>query len=1038
MSQVVEVPRRLSLNQYREEKDVPKKDRYEFAILLLETFGLQFASYLSKTGSPKPVFKSVSDSFGEIQQQIQRGRWTYFGDEFPKTAALISKYRAGGESDEAFFSRLCTHLCRALPFPQEILFCPIPDLDIDEALQNVKEIEATLSRSLSQIFQILNGEDPRLPDDYESGMIKVYYSGVFISGQRVVYLSEVISRWAGIERGQKTTNQDRLLEKIPNRDMVQDHRSNGEKGVVAVESSSATLQEYLARASIHAIETNLKFKLPSRIGAELVKTFIADESIRADCYITGDPIQFFKVDLNRLRDRPSVHLLKSFQILLFLIREYRLPLSQRSYFFAMIHSRDSEWGENRLRGFSERNWEAPNQESTGIEGWAEYLSLLKTMAYQENTTPSLLFDPCCWPLFVDLWFHPNRQAILTLFRQLFDEGVLPLNLETIRTFVHQNGEVLTDTNMGMFLNRYLAVLQILEYPKCGGNLFIDPPLDMANQQDVIPNAVARTIQFTEAMDRFRLEKDRDYVRALRKHIFDPCDGIVYLSEDTCALGIRSSPHLLVWEALSLPRAILPRQGDIVSSENRGIAIGRVLELKNVFGFDERQTFFLYLEALRLQEAGQLSRFNEISRPIQALCGASFPIKTAAIYLLHLHQIEIPLSSITTLKGWRTNWFRSKVASRSSIVPKLSRETNQEGIKEFIDSFLGEEESLPLRQVEEDSSLRKHDIENLRIGMNASLLSGFYPPTQPLTDFMHISGVDPVLGIVWQGVETATHEGQLKMIVPNGVVGVYLNWSVEEDEPLLFFSFVDMAQKIAKSEYCPIRVSIQNLRESGKELLFYRFLDQLCRMVLVKEEPDVEQEEGELFSAFNGVDSLIESYRESLESVISSVLEFVKRVKVLYRSHFLDIVESQVTPVSSDPSQIARSGDLFFVEGERSLLPETHLRSQSHREWYLPDVPRDSVARYMARFSQEMKKWEPLNLALRVNSNAPVQLDFQVHFLGERGGSEGARAILRGANIQIPLIYPSTALDQIGLFKEYLDLHILLLKSRFHRWGGILK
>lgn len=1028
----------------------PKRKVLSFASQLIEAFGARFAQQIrARLGEYANDYTQLYGTYQEIQEKLKAGQTAYIGDEFPQTKALLDKYRSESQGDERLFARLKQSSYAMLSFPQKILTYPHPDREIFSAINEVRDKAFRLMilklrpQDLAPVDEkrsttSTGGSPKSWSQEEETAVTQLYFGGgAFIHKNETIYFYDLIETWH-----QRTGLKDRWTGLLSVRHWVDQPPRVLQRfsGILA-----SSFKEFLIKCSIRVLEDNLQIKLNPTFSPSLEKKLtnaFQTEEIRSDvCYFTADPQKLLNLDLGSWNGR-SKSLLTSFRLFFSIVERFKVAQEKHRSLLQMIVS---------------RNEQGPQLDSqVGAEAftatWDRFVSL-----FAKNWEESL-DHPFCWPLFLHLMQTPKREAYFKLFEHLGKRLDFVVTVRLVYDFCRQNKEI--EEFPEIFVGKFGTILKEIakNYGKIKNSerLFFDPPLDLVAHKSQIDDALAHTVGFFDGLR--SLSKDpstiEDIFTLLRNYLLRPAPEMFILMRDLKEMKA-GKEEKFIEEVLSSPFEPLKKEELAALETARPQAKKRVEALQKRYQFSGQQLCFIYLEFIRVILAKKEEELARTSRFIQDLSEFCPALKTTDIYFLFRYhnpmEVQIRESRTERPVGFETvldhlsllrkNWAISDRGIERFIVdPRPITDSVKELVQLLAKSGSVEEERGP--------------FEN---SCHNSLLSAFFPPLQPLNDYLRVNQIDEK-GVVWRSDHLATHLGQLKLILGESSLGIYFNWMVIGNKPTLFFSFFDLSKKRAISSFQPLNVPLAEITEKETRRAFYGLLYTLGHHVLPEtpdNPPDSKAEDipATWISSYTGVQETLDTSSVSVEHQ-KEIWDFLRRTKIAYRTLFLSSVVDRPFHMGISASQAAAQGHIFRSHPRGSLLPE-FLLNMEEPKYYIPDAPEEFVATLMARFSKSANERGDLGLNLTVVDKGgaekalpilvqvqtksdlipPDEASSKAH--NEMAPSEDQEAgswvtIGIEGGVKSPLRYPPKVLADRALFQTYFDFHNLLLKAAYYR------
>ncbi len=299
---------------------------------------------------------------------------------------------------------------------------------------------------------------------------------------------------------------------------------------------------------------------------------------------------------------------------------------------------------------------------------------------------------------------------------------------------------------------------------------------------------------------------------------------------------------------------------------------------------------------------------------------------------------------------------------------------------------------------------------------------------------------------WRG-----HLGQVKFILGEANIGIYLNWSLLKGKPVLFLSFFDIKKQKASSAFIPIEVPNEEITPNRAH--FYSFILTIGSQVLRETaEYDVTPESPETprswIPAFTGLEETLGNYPPLVlkQGHVNKIWKFFQDVKLSYRNLFLCRVANRRPPEVGNytPEAVAAQGHIFSCHPRGALIPNGLFEIAVKPEFYIPDATEEFVSACRALFGHPSEHPVALNLSLKMPSGNH-EISYQVQTADQVTGeiehrrerndaappvpmTQGYYVTLSSNGVRIPLRYPPEALQSAPLFQRYFDYHNLVLKA----------
>jgi hypothetical protein len=1013
---------------------------------LVCVYGLKHAPQIrdkldSKT---QALFDQLHRAFVEIQKHLQAGRTAYDELQFPETTKLPCP---NSQNRLKFFLYWKERSYEILPFPQKvILFYKAPEL---EPLGRIEKAKMTAFQTLKRCLEITAPTEEKSQEvsspppavalslEQQIGLKRLYFGGgALVYDQKVIYFSQMVGMWASLDSSHQQKKKELLDALGPS------SAPDSSEPVPALTKShpkGTSFLQFLSTSSIEAVERNLNLRFSSLVIDVLQKQFIS-EQVRSDlCYFTADLPRFYALDLSKYPNRPSAFLVRSFQIYFFLTRNFELDESEHPFVLTLVLYMSPMWN-GAIPDFADRSWHTASisqQKATPFQlAWHGVTSILKAVTKKELEESSFA-NRECWDLLFLLWQSRSAAGLISIVCKCCELPDFTANLDSVLSFCRENAEALPPsmTTDDFIVTRYKEILDVLkEKGKTTENseqLFFDPPLQLKQKMVIeLGNGCIRTKRFIDLIASYPPPETSGFYAMLRQYILHP-HGLFDLLKDLTEIGGEVTPEVLA-EALSKPHEALPPN---LSAEQRtrGKQIAKKLHQK--YHFSSLEIFLLYLEFLRLIVRNEVPVIAQISKAVRGLIEFCPALHTKDIYFLFHFHPPIQAEQVAVLKAVRDDWAKSEAQLKRFIIDQNS----YNGIIHMIEQF-----SHTLAAACKDDTV----ANKFTVTCQRSLLSAYFPPLQPLTDYFRITNLTVAEGIRWGEPVWATHLGQLKWILGESKIGIYFHWSIQKDKPVLFLSFFNLTKQEACSSFISIDVSAAGVSTEEKRRDFYGLLGALANQVLKEEansepSPDAPETPESWIPCFTGVQETLDQHSAEYAP---QIWYFLRRVKLAYRNLFLSSIAGRHLPEfpAEDPKKIGALGHIFPNE-RGSLIPEYLNDIEPHPEFYAPDANPEKVAACQTLFQTRTEQVKPLDLNLQTTKgNLPIFFRVQtaedlyrepVEFSNQQNEvapanqqREGHYVTLQVDGVSVPLRYPAEVLQNADLFSRYFDYHNLLLKA----------
>ncbi len=1058
----------LQIQEFLKTKLEPRA-KFPLLVRLLEIFGGRYAPTISPRLSPsdKTDFDLLQRTFYEIQTKLLNGGAVYSAFQFPETAKIIKKYKPESQSESAFFLALKDRSYGILPFSQKVVF-----FYKNPNLKDLQKIESARKKALNQILGRLRVEvvedekgvgiplahslaQKKFSEEEEIAATQFYFSaGAFFCDGQPIYFSELFALWSR-NSNPFSKNHSAFLEQLTLRDWAKN----------APQKTSPHFDQYvnndfktfLVLCSIDVLQKNtgLNFSPPC---INLLKRWFEDEQIRSDlCYFTADLPFFYELNISKF-NRASASLIRSLQLFFFITRNFALsPKDCEGLLTFLLHMK-TRFDETEIPPFCKRRWVQPALEKAEREAfltsWNGLVQIFDIVLASHPQIPagSLLTDQNSSDLLFFFWQHPQRQIFIDTIRSLSSLPRFSMSLASIYEFCRTNKNALKKSMAEFFFLSYSELIQKLELKQCEmknhQHLLFDPPFELLPAVSLfIGTAALSAVQFLDLIGPYKITEEQTFSTLLRCFILRPNSGALMFEflKEAQTIGVSVNEKLLS-EALAVDLKSFHLQIP-PSRSARAQAMEFAQNIQESFHFSNQQLFFIYLELLPIVvngDHGEIERISSVSISLISFCPF---FKKDAIYFLFRYRSKIQPQEVEDLKQLYVTWIQNKDQLNRFIIDK-----------EVFSNIVSCIEVFARKQMAicEDPAISSRFLVNCQ----QSLLSLFFPPLQPLTDYFRITNVTEEHGISWGEPSWKTHLGQLKPILSGAEIGVYLNWTIYRDQPVLFLSFFDWRKTVGYSAFVPINVSSKDIASEKKRKLFYGLLNCLSGQVLreeVEESPPLNAPDTpeSWMQSFVGVKESLSSYdveiaRGDLSADhVGQIWEFFKNLKIAYRNRFLSTMEARpLAPFDSEKAEeIAALGHIFPSHPRGCLLPEGALIKQAHLEPYIPDAEDALILECMKRFSHPTNGFELLKFELQMpNRKYLVSYESQTadqltgHLEPTRARNEAAPQLeatqgmyvtLRVEITKLTLRYPAEVLANEDLFRRFFDYHNLLLKANLY-------
>jgi hypothetical protein len=1051
-----------------------------FAIRLLELFGQRYIySIRLKLGeNSQEIFDQVHRSFLEIQKRLEHGHQGFTQLLCPETSRLIEKFRIGSQSDLELFSLLKERSIGILPFPQRmILYYEAPDL---ESLKKTEKVRQRAFHTLLNSLKLENKEEEKaiysnpvsmplpikISNEDEMGMTKLYFgSGALVYDRKTVYFSDLLRMWSSFSPQNKEKVEE-FLKLLSSRSWAAEPEQNNIQAFMNF--SEIQFQNFLVCCSLEAIQKNLNMQFSPFVYAELEKRFLSSERIRSDfSYFSVDMQKFYELDLSKF-DRDSTPLLRSFQLFYFLKWNFDIKNEDEQALLVILINMKNNWKETSMPLFKSRRFKQPQFDMALRDAfrnsWDGFLKVLQlsTQTIVSFSNPSssdllLLGSSDCWDFFLFLFQNPNRDYFVQILIELKNLPNFKMSLNTVLEFCRKNSGLEKDSKINwvaFFPKKYKEIIQFLNQNQIpiqeSQYLFFDPPIDLNSEMaGLLDKWEEKADEFIQLISQFKFNREREYCSMLRQHIFKSNKLILDLLKDVSAIGVECTEEF-IYEVLSAKGPIFGEE-DIPSNEERIQAVEITFMIQKKFHFSSTQAFFLYIEILRAvtkKQSKQIWRIYLVIDQLIAFCPA---FRKDDIYFLLLYPSDSSPLQVESLVWLRMNWATNKEQLNRFVIDQEIYQGIIQEIEKFVFALAANCSDI-------------YAADKFKASCQHSLLSAFFPPLQPLGDYFRIINITQADGARWGESVWNTHMGQIKSLLGSSEIGVYLNWSVLKNQPVLYITFAAIRKKMAYSVFVPIGISIEELSSDPRKKTFYGLLAALSSQVLreiAEESPskkDLETPET-WEKCLIGVKQTIDGYAKELnlaqfsEDPVKKLWLFFQKVKLSYRHLFLDMVTGRKIPdlPSYEPQVVAAQGHIFPSHPRGSLLPQPLLELVKNCECYLPDATPEAIKSYQDIFTNITDAPQELKLHLHLPNIQDIPVTYMVetsdkltkqseNFRERQRSSarnevappveleQGRYVTLRAGAARIPLRYPPEAIQNLDTFELYFDFHNLLLKS----------
>ena len=890
-----------------------------FVLNLFEMFGQRFGKVIRPTlGNVQPLFDQVHRSFFEIQQRLANGQRGFTEQDCPQTFQLVDEYRLGGRGDLEFFANLKQRSYAILPFPQKaLLLYQNPELGTLEKIEavRIKAFHQMVNRLKIEVLEDRKGDEsaptpPKpLSAEDERSLTQYYYGGgAIVYDRRTVYVSEMVEMWKNFGKPNEEMHKA-LLAQLSAREWGESP-PNPVMAFMKYHQASNSFQKFLGLCSIDTVQKNLGIDFSPSVAALMEKRFESEETRSDFCYFTVVLPRFYEMDMSKF-NRNSARLIRPFQLCLFISRSFGVQDGAQNTLLLILLHMDSRWDEKNLPTYCARQWQqaplAPIEVGAFRTAWGGFQKILNAVAKRDvsfsEPTPedeALLKNSECWDLLFFLWQNPNREFLIQGILQISMLPNFSLTLNSLLLFCRENSRWFTPDKAGFFMGNYRETVQALQENgvevETTHHIFFDPPLEILPRDSIkFGSAAASAKRFVALMNGYEFPKRKEYCLMLRHFIFHPHSLMFQLLKDAPAIGAAHTEKLL-WDALSKSHETFdPEPEPLPATRERAVEITR--KIQEAYRFTDVQIFSLYLEVIRLvirKEEAVFWKFAQIIDELVVFCPAVQ--KKDVYFLLRYHPtgpiVEAPDQEpsaalpklvsfapdhVASLALMRDTWAKNEAQLNRFVIDQRF----YNGVIEKIEKLV-----VPLSQVCPDDMVGNKFEQTLQF----SLLSAFFPPFQPLMDYLRITNLTEV-GPRWGEPSWRGHLGQVKFILGDANIGIYLNWSLLKGRPVLFLSFFDIQKREAFSAFIPIEVPNEEI--APNRVIFYGLLLAIGSQVLrERAEKDVPSDSPETpeswIPAFNGVaETLVDYPPEVIKAKhVEEWWKFFMTVKLSYRNLFL--------------------------------------------------------------------------------------------------------------------------------------------------------
>jgi hypothetical protein len=592
----------------------------------------------------------------------------------------------------------------------------------------------------------------------------------------------------------------------------------------------------------------------------------------------------------------------------------------------------------------------------------------------------------CWDLLFLLWQHPEREFMIYTMCELSKIPNFSVSLTSVLSFFRTNNEQYSPARAGFFAVNYAETVQALQASgvdvPATEHIFFDPPFEILQTMSIrLGTAADAAKRFVALMKEHPFPLGKEFCLMLRHHILHPHALIFQLLKHVPDIGAQPTQELL-WDALSRSQEPFDPEPN-PSQEVRLRAVEITRKIQEAYRFTDVQIFSIYLEVIRMvirKEEAVLWKFAQIIDELVAFCPA---VQKKDIYfLLRYHPndaiLEPPTDDhapappipqppklvslvpehVAALALMRDKWAKNEAQLNRFVI-------DQRFYDRVIDVI--EKLAVPLSQACPDEMVANKFEQTLQF----SLLSAFFPPFQPLMDYLRITNLTEI-GARWGEPSWRSHLGQLKFILGEANIGIHLNWIILKGRPVLFLSFFDIKKREAFSAFIPIDVPVEEI--DPNRVVFYGLLlaigSQVLREKAEKSVPmDAPETPESWIPAFNGVaETLVDYPKELIQPAhVDKMWRFFWEVKRAYRNLFLSRLANRRLPDFKDyePKAVAALGHIFSSHPRGSLIPKALYDLEQHPEFYTPDADVPFVASCRPLFTEATAKPELLNLSLNM-------------------------------------------------------------------------
>ena len=262
---------------------------------------------------------------------------------------------------------------------------------------------------------------------------------------------------------------------------------------------------------------------------------------------------------------------------------------------------------------------------------------------------------------------------------------------------------------------------------------------------------------------------------------------------------------------------------------------------------------------------------------------------------------------------------------------------------------------------------------VRTELRTLIFHAFFPPTQPLVEYLKVNSFNSEDGsVTFANKRAETYRGKCRPVLPGSDLHVYLDWQIVNDFPVLLVSFINFATQQAFSGSVQLDISVLDLEDKNQRTFLSFFLLSVARYVLEEEldpacrggwKPIVDLRDCiDQFVGFKeflelqrakdeenlkrlGEDEKTEAERKKIrgrQAMIQPILQFAGALKVLNRE--LYVHKGPRFPFGMSSIEMASSGTISVVGDQLSLLPKFRLVHERYPEWYTSDLSREDLER----------------------------------------------------------------------------------------------